>query len=127
MLWADRLEGPWILHPANPIKMDVRSSRNGGSIFRVADQLIRPAQDCSRTYGGALILNRILECTPERYREEPIARLLPDELGPFPAGVHTLSCDGKTIWIDGKKFVFDPSVVLQRIRRRVQATRIFAR
>ena len=28
-------------------------------------ELIRPAQDCSRTYGGAITLSRVLEMTPD--------------------------------------------------------------
>ena len=92
----------------------------GGTPFRAGDRLVRPAQDCATTYGAALVLNRVIECTTETYREEPIARLVPDPKGPFPAGLHTLSVDGQTILVDGKKFAFDLNVILQRIRRRLR-------
>ena len=32
--FADRLEGPWTAHPLNPVKIDVRCSRPGGTPFQ---------------------------------------------------------------------------------------------
>jgi hypothetical protein len=119
LLWADRLEGPWTPHSGNPVKIDVRSSRCGGNPFWAGDWLVRPSQDCARTYGAAIVLNRVIECTRDRYHEEPIGRLVPEPAGPFPAGLHTLSSNGQTILIDGKKFVLDPGVILRRIKRRL--------
>src|SRR5262249_28417338 len=61
-LWvwhADRLTGPWIEHPANPVKTDVRSARPGGSPFVVDGELYRPAQDCSTSYGAAVSIQRV--------------------------------------------------------------------
>ena len=60
-LWhAPRLEGPWEQHPASPVKTDVRSSRPAGRPFMHAGSLYRPAQDSSRSYGGAISINKIL-------------------------------------------------------------------
>jgi hypothetical protein len=126
LLWADRLEGPWMPHPGNPVKIDVRSSRCAGNPFRVGDWLVRPAQDCARTYGAAIALNRVIECTRESYHEEPIGRLVPEPAGPFPAGLHTLSSHGQIILIDGKKVVLDPGVILRRIKRRLVRPRSVA-
>ena len=36
---------------------DVRLARGAGSVFEKAGRLIRPSQDCSVSYGFALILN----------------------------------------------------------------------
>jgi hypothetical protein len=119
LLWSDRLEGPWTSHRSNPVKIDVRSSRCGGGLFRVRDWLVRPAQDCSRTYGGSLVLNRVVECTRDSYSEEPVATLLPDQTGRYRHGLHTLSFGADTILIDGKRWVVDPAIILQRIRRRL--------
>lgn len=58
LMFAHTPSGPWRAHPGNPVKLDVRSSRPGGTPFWVGNELFRPAQDCSRTYGGALVINK---------------------------------------------------------------------
>ncbi len=108
LLYSKRLEGPWVPHLLNPVKIDVRCSRPGGTPFLLGAKLYRPAQDCSTTYGAAVALNLVRVCTPSYYEEEPVAVLRPDRHGPFPHGLHTLSLDGSRILFDGKKLFFDP-------------------
>jgi hypothetical protein len=120
LLYAKRLEGPWLPHPHNPVKMDVRSSRPGGTPFVVDGALFRPAQDCSRSYGCALVINKVLICNPEQYREEPIARLRPDPAGRYPDGCHTLSITSDGILFDGKRIVFNQAIVRQRLQRQLR-------
>jgi hypothetical protein len=107
LLYSKRLEGPWLPHSLNPVKIDVRSSRPGGLPFSQGGMLYRPAQDCSTTYGAALALNLIRVCTPSDYEEELVAVLKPDPRGPFPHGLHTLAIDEARILIDGKRVFFD--------------------
>lgn len=123
LMYADCLEGPWRPCRANPVKIDIRSSRCGGTPFHVGDALYRPAQDCSATYGGALVVNRIVTCTPLSYEEVPVARIEPDPKGSFPHGLHTLSMCAGGVLIDGKRWVFAPKVVLQRLWRRLPRPR----
>jgi hypothetical protein len=120
LLFAERLEGPWRLHPKNPIKIDARSCRPGGTPFWVDGQLFRPAQDCSREYGGALVISRVEVCTPEDYREQPVATLLPDLNGPFPDGLHTLSFGNGQAVIDGKRISYHPVIVFHKLFRRLK-------
>ena len=119
LLYAERLEGPWQPHVRNPVKIDVRSCRPGGTPFLVGGQLYRPAQDCSREYGGALVVNRIDVCTPDRYSETPVATLQPDRNGPFPDGLHTLSFGNGLAVIDGKRLCYHPVILLQKLLRRI--------
>ncbi len=107
LFYSSQLEGPWVPHPLNPVKIDIRSSRPGGTPFLCGGNLYRPAQDCSSTYGAALALNLVRVCTPRYYKEETVAVLRPDPSGPFPHGLHTLSVDGPRIFFDGKKLFFD--------------------
>ncbi len=123
LLWATRLEGPWTQHRQNPVKIDVRSSRGAGCLFTVNDRLLRPAQDCSQTYGGALVINRVVVCTTEEYREEPVARLIADPSGPFPSGLHTLSVINGVVLVDCKKIIVNPRILAQRLRRRMRLYR----
>ena len=119
LLHAPRLEGPWTPHVGNPVKIDARSSRPGGTPFRVDGRLYRPAQDCSREYGGALTINRVASCTPGTYREEPVATLRPDPDGAFPDGLHTLSFGNGLAVIDGKRNSYHPAILAHKLGRRL--------
>lgn len=72
---SDQLTGPFRPHPANPIISDVRRSRPAGRLFEYHGRLIRPAQDCAASYGSAIVFSEVLELSPQRYREQPLARL----------------------------------------------------
>lgn len=100
---AEALRGPWRRHPMSPVVDDLGSARPAGPIFAHAGRLYRPAQDCTRTYGGAVVINRIEALTPDLYREVPIARLDPDPAGPCPDGLHTLTVGEAGILVDGKR------------------------
>lgn len=95
--------GPWVPHGGNPLKVDVYSSRCAGTPFIHRGQLYRPAQDCSRTYGGALTINRVLHLSPNEFREETVSTVRPDPRGLYPAGLHTLCAVGETTLIDGRR------------------------
>jgi hypothetical protein len=98
---ADGWRGPWTPHPLNPVKSDARSSRPGGALFTMDGRLYRPAQNCSRRYGGGLTINRVLELSPTRFREEPALKLGPDEGSPWPDGLHTINGCGAVTLVDG--------------------------
>jgi hypothetical protein len=107
--YSAELCGPYRAHAGNPVKLDVRSARPGGTPFVRDGTLYRPAQDCSTTYGGQLIINRIVTLTPTAFDEVPAAVLSPDRDGPYPAGLHTLSQVGDSTLIDGKRVIFSPA------------------
>jgi hypothetical protein len=65
----DLLAGTWQPHPRNPVVHDLASSRPGGRIFIQDGALIRPAQDNSRRYGGALKFQRIVTLSEANYAE----------------------------------------------------------
>ena len=108
--------GPWQPHACNPIKTDITSARSAGTPFLFNGSLIRPAQDCSRTYGGAVVLNRIIELSPTRFAEEPIGRVEPDPDGPYRDGVHTLCVRDGFILVDGKYCAWRWLAPLLRVR-----------
>jgi hypothetical protein len=115
---ADRLLGPWRAHAANPVKVDVRSARPAGTPFWKDGVLYRPAQDCSQSYGGRVVINRVLKLTEQSFEEEPCATVEPPRSGPYRAGLHTLAAVGDITLIDSKRKVFVPRefrVVLRRL------------
>jgi hypothetical protein len=98
---AEDWRGPWQPHLLNPVKADARSSRPAGAPFVIDGVLYRPAQDCSRRYGGAVAVNRILELTPTRFREERMVTLGPSPSWRFPHGMHTLNALDDVVIVDG--------------------------
>ena len=59
-LWsAPDFRGPWTPHPHNPVLIDIASARPAGRMVKRGDQLLRPVQDCRRSYGAALGIARV--------------------------------------------------------------------
>lgn len=86
----DLFSDHWEPHPLNPIVTDARSARPAGRIFELDGVLYRPSQDCSRCYGYAVNINRILEMDEKRYRETRTAYVTPKEF-PGCSRLHTFS------------------------------------
>ena len=77
LFFSDALKGPWTPHPCNPLVSDVRRSRPAGALFHDGERLIRPSQDCSKTYGYALVFSEILNLSETEYEERVVGRLEP--------------------------------------------------
>jgi hypothetical protein len=104
LAFAEALTGPWRIHPGNPVRVDLASSRPGGTPFVDDGALMLPVQDCTATYGGAIRLLRIHELTPDRFVAEagpPLAT--PETAGRYADGLHTLSACGDLTLIDVKR------------------------
>ena len=99
LFMAESPSGPWQPHPGNPVKCDSRSARPAGPLFRREGRLIRPTQDCSQTYGGAIRLCEIEILTPSDFREQVIDQILPDWI-PGANGIHTLTATNRVEVID---------------------------
>ncbi len=117
-LWhAPALFGPWKPHPANPIKTNRSSSRPAGTPFTHSGYLYRPSQDNTRTYGGRIMINRILRLTPTEFKEELAAIVEPNLDGLYPDGLHTISAVGNVTLLDGKRFPFGKKLYYRLFRR----------
>jgi hypothetical protein len=114
-LHAPALRGPWTEHPLNPIVVDVASARPAGPPFVVDGALYRLGQDCSETYGGAVVIARVDELTPLTYRETLVKRLAPPP-GRYGDGIHTISFAGERLVVDGKRTVRDARMLPRGIR-----------
>jgi hypothetical protein len=106
---ADSLHGPWRAHPANPVKVDVASARPGGTPFWKDGALYRPAQDCSATYGGRIVINRVGCLTEQSFREECCATVEPRGFARYRHGLHTISAAGQVTVVDAKREIFVPA------------------
>lgn len=103
VFYADDLDGPWLAHPLNPVKTDVRSARPAGTPFVVDGNLYRPAQDCSTHYGSAVTINEILKLSESEFEERVIHRVEPRKGGGYDYGLHTISQVGGLTLIDGAR------------------------
>lgn len=119
--YAQSLDGPWRAHANNPVKVDVTGARMAGGVFVHEGTLYRPAQNCLNTYGGAVVLHRILVCTPTAFEEVSVLQLDPDPKSPFAQGLHTVSAWGQRTLVDGKRHVFSLPTVWRKLVRRFQA------
>lgn len=97
---ADSLDGELRFHPRNPISADVRTCRPGGAILSEGGRLLRPAQDCSVTYGHQLSFMEILALSPDEYREELVFTVPPPR---GMEGIHTYGRCGAVEVVDGKR------------------------
>jgi hypothetical protein len=91
--------GPWTPHRRNPVRVDVRGARPAGRLFRHDGRWYRPGQDGAPRYGSAVIVHRIDELTPTRYRETAVSRVAPT-WRPGLRGTHTLNAAGGLTVID---------------------------
>jgi len=78
LFFSDSLQGPWKPHAKNPVISDVRCARPAGAVFQHDNKLIRPSQDCSKTYGYGLCFSEIITLTEVDYEERQIAHLYPE-------------------------------------------------
>ena len=121
--YAESLQGPWAPHALNPVKTDVRSARPAGTPFVYNDNLYRPAQDCSRTYGGGITICRVDRLTPTEYSEKEVTALTPEQTSPFADGLHTIAEAGRFTVFDAKRHVFLLSGVMRQIRIQLRRLR----
>jgi hypothetical protein len=114
---APALSGPWTRHAQDPVKIDPASARPAGTPFEHRGSLYRPAQDCSRRYGGRVVVNRIDILTPDRFAETHVAAVEPFAALGYPAGLHTLSGVGRRTLVDGNALHFNPAAFVGRLGR----------
>ena len=99
LLWADGPRGPWTPHPLNPVVSDARAGRPAGAMLRDGDRLIRPAQDGSRRYGGAVSFRAVDVLSETEYEEHEVGRIDPADM-PGARAVHAYARDSRYEAID---------------------------
>ncbi len=120
---APRLAGPWTAHLKNPIKCDVSGSRSAGNLFFMNGELFRPAQDCSRSYGHSLVIQKVVNLTPESFEERLVHTIGPT--AEYPDGCHHMTSMDGMVFIDGRRE--RPSVAAMWFRTKRIGTTIGSR
>jgi len=117
--YAPSPRGPWSPHALNPIVVDVTAARPAGQPFVVDGVLYRPAQDCSASYGGGLVIARVDELSPTAFRQEIVQSHGAAGFGRWSDGIHTVSFASGRFVVDGKHTYRDArkiTSVLTKIR-----------
>jgi len=104
--YAKTITGTWEDHKGNPIKEDNSSSRSAGTLFKYKGKIFRPAQDCSRTYGGAIKINEITKLTVDEFAEKTVKTIEPYMNSIYKNGIHTISAVGNITLVDGKRYIY---------------------
>ncbi len=95
----------WEPHPLNPVISNVCSSRPAGNLFtNKNNELFRPNQDCSITYGYATNISQITKLNELEYEEKIIHKIYPKELGNY-KGTHTYNKIDDIEFYDAKKWL----------------------
>lgn len=116
-IWYSKdLLGPWFEHTGNPVKTNIKSSRPAGTPFEYKGNIYRPAQDCSEDYGKKVTINKILELTPNKFKEIEENIVNPDDKSKFKDGIHTISKINNITIVDGKENKFIIKMFIHRIR-----------
>ena len=97
----------WKEHSLNPVKINVRSSRGGGEIFKEGDSIIRPTQNCYPIYGTSLTFNKIEDLTPSKFKEIVVGEVEVPKNSKY-KGIHTFSRNKDSYVIDLKTQEFFP-------------------
>jgi hypothetical protein len=84
LLHSDDLRGPWVEHVANPVEIDIGSSRSAGTPFQIDARRYRPAQDCAESHGCAIAINEIERIDELQDQEKTAAYIRPDPESPHP-------------------------------------------
>jgi hypothetical protein len=115
--YAENVAGPYRAHAGNPLLQGNRFARNAGTPFQQEGSWYRPAQDAARRYGHAIDIMRIVELSPQRFEQEPVARVEPWDAR-HRLGVHTLSAAGGVTLVDGLRAALLPASLRALLARR---------
>jgi len=121
--YSPQLDGPYIPHRMNPVKIDITSSRPGGTPFVHQGFLFRPAQDCAEYYGRRVVVNRIVKLTPDDFEEVIAGYVDPPQKGKYSRGLHTLSSVGGYTLIDGKRYRFSRQHFFRQLTKKINRDR----
>jgi hypothetical protein len=78
---AESLAGSWTPHRANPVLIDAALSRPAGNFIQRGGRTLRPVQDCTRSYGGAVTFCRLDALGESAFAQTPVGRIRSGGLG----------------------------------------------
>ena len=99
---SDSLFGPYTHYQT--ISNDIPAERGAGQIYKDGTDIIRPVQKSVRSYGEAIILNKITFCE-DKIIETPLSIIEPDVNRRYGRCLHTLNIMDDLCVIDGQDYI----------------------
>jgi len=109
--YSNNLLGPYMSHPANPVKRGLDGTRPAGSFIEVDGTIYRPAQNCQKEYGDSITIYEVSELTETKVTEEPYMNIELNRRNKHNRGmykIHTINYMDNLIVVDGKNWTFSP-------------------
>ncbi len=97
--WAPRFDGPYQPIDQDPVLIDAAAARPAGGFVRRQGRLLRPVQDCTDGYGGAIGLAEVLRLDPRGFQQRFLSRIAPVP-GAVYRGLHTINRAGPIETVD---------------------------
>jgi len=120
VFFSDRLLGPYIPHPCNPIKYGLDGARQAGNFIEVDGVTYRPAQNCKKQYGESITIYKITELNENNVDEEPYMNICINGKNRSNYGmhtIHTINVMDDIIVVDGIKWTFSPIIQIRTYLR----------
>ncbi|MFK5986458.1 MAG: hypothetical protein QM479_13685 [Pseudomonadota bacterium] len=121
--YADNLEGPWLMHKNNPIKIGFGETRPAGNPFKIDSGFYRPVQGFKQRYGDSLLIYKINELSIESFNETIALDLAPFK--EYPYGLHHISINSEVAVFDAKRYanLFEIAIkfigiIIRKLRKR---------
>ena len=94
------------------VKTSDLNARPAGHLFRLGGKLVRPAQDCTASYGCALNLYEVKAVSENRFEEALLCKIYPgdlrSDLSHTAGGIHTYNFTEEYEVLDFKGYETDP-------------------
>lgn len=116
--YSDHFLEEWKPHKSNPVKRDRRSARPGGTPFVIEGTLYRPAQNSSERYGKELVVNEVIQISPDKFEERIALNISGYE--PYKGGIHTLSGSRGITLIDGCQWRYSTSLLYVYLKKNLK-------
>jgi len=110
--------------PFQQIPSELPNSRMGGAVFEYKGHYYYPAQNCEKTYGGAIDIKR-LNMEDGKITVEDVVKHLESPSKRYPLGLHTMNEYKGVVVIDAKGYRY-PLIgsclaVLARLKRKIKS------
>ena len=93
--------GPFVPHALNPVRCDVRNAKPAGTPFVHNGVLWRPTLDTSDPGRCAVVINKVIELSPQRFAEVAHRRVDGFPSTSYGNGVRTICAMGDITLVDG--------------------------
>jgi len=131
VFYSDNLLGPYVNHPANPVKYGLDGTRPAGSFIEVDGRIYRPTQNCQKEYGDSITIYELTELNEERVVEEPYMNIEINRSNHHNNGmfkIHTINYMNDLIVVDRKNWTFSPfHQLVNYLKKNILLTKEYSR